>query len=40
MLKILCARLQSIWTKNFQIYMMDLEKAEEWGLILPTFIAY
>ena len=40
MLKILCARCQSIWTKNFQIYTMDLEKAEEWGLILPTFIAY
>ena len=40
MFKIHCARLQSMWTKNFQIYTMDLEKTEEWGLILPTSIAY
>ena len=29
MLKILQARLNSMWTKNFQMYKVDLEKAEE-----------
>ena len=29
MFKILQARLQSIWTENFQMYKLDLEKAEE-----------
>ena len=29
MLKILQARLNSMWTKNFQMYKLDLEKAEE-----------
>ena len=35
MLKILQARLQQ-WTKNFQMYKLDLEKAEETGIKLPT----
>ena len=39
MLKTLWARLQSMWIKNFQIYTLDREKAEERGLILPTSIA-
>ena len=29
MLKILQARLNSAWTKNFQMFKLDLEKAEE-----------
>ena len=29
MLKILQARLQQMWTENFQMYKLDLEKAEE-----------
>ena len=29
MLKILQARLQRTWTENFQMYKLDLEKAEE-----------
>ena len=29
MLKILQARLNSTWTKNFQMFKLDLEKAEE-----------
>ena len=29
MLKILQARLNSMWTKNFQMFKMDLEKAEK-----------
>ena len=38
MLKILQARLQQIWTMNFQMFMLDLEKAEEPELKLPTSI--
>ena len=37
MLKILQARLNSTWTENFQIYKLDLEKAEEPEIKLPTF---
>ena len=29
MLKILQARLNSMWTENFQMFKLDLEKAEE-----------
>ena len=36
MLKILQARLQSTWTVNFQIFKLDLEKAEEPEIKLPT----
>ena len=28
----------SVWTKNFQIYKLDLEKTEEAEIILPTTI--
>ena len=28
--------LHSMWTKNFQIYKLDLEKAEEPEIKLPT----
>ena len=38
MLKILQARLQSLWTKSFQMFKMHLEKAEEPEIKLPTFI--
>ena len=33
--KILKARLQQTWTKNFQMYKLDLEKAEEPEIKLP-----
>ena len=38
MLKILQARLgfNSMWTKNFQMYKLDLEKGEEPEIKLPT----
>ena len=36
MLKILQARLQQQWTVNFQIFNLDLEKAEEPEIKLPT----
>ena len=36
MLKILQARLQQGWTKNFQMFKVDLEKAEEAQIKLPT----
>ena len=36
MLKILQIRLQSSWTVNFQMFMLDLEKAEEPEIKLPT----
>ena len=35
MLKILQARLQPMWTMNFQMFKMDLEKAEEPEIKLP-----
>ena len=28
-----------MWTENFQMYKLDLEKAEEPDIKLPTFIA-
>ena len=37
-LKILQARLQQYVTKNFQMYKLDLEKAEEPEIKLPTSI--
>ena len=41
-LKILQARLQQFmkfsWTENFQIFDLDLEKAEETEVKLPTYI--
>ena len=36
MLKILQAKLQHMWTKNFQMFKLDLEKAEEPEIRLPT----
>ena len=36
MLNILQARLQSMWTENFQMYKLDVEKAEEPEIKLPT----
>ena len=38
MLKILQARLQQKWTLNFQMFKLDLEKAEEQEIKLPTSI--
>ena len=38
MLKVLQARLQSTWTMNFQMFKLDLEKAEEPEIKLPTSI--
>ena len=37
MLKILQARLQQTWPKNFQVFKLDLEKKEEPEIKLPTF---
>ena len=37
MLKILQARFQHMWTMNFQIFKLDLEKAEEPEIKLPTY---
>ena len=34
--KILQARIQSTWTVNFQMFHLDLEKAEEPEIKLPT----
>ena len=36
MLKILQASLSRIWTKNFQMYQLDLEKAKEPEIKFPT----
>ena len=36
MLKIFQARLQHMWTVNFQMFKLDLEKAEEPEIKLPT----
>ena len=36
MLKTLQARLQNTWTMNFQMFKLDLEKAEEPEIKLPT----
>ena len=38
MLKILQARLQQTWAMNFQMFKLDLEKAEELEIKLPTSI--
>ena len=38
MLKILQARLQQYVTKNFQMFKLDLEKAEEPEIKLPTAV--
>ena len=38
MLKILQASLQQCVTKNFQMYKLDLEKAEEPEIKLPTSV--
>ena len=38
MLKILQAKLQHTWTVNFQIFKLDLEKAEEPEIKLPTSV--
>ena len=39
MLKIIQTRLQnSMWTKKFQMYKLDLEKAEEPEIRFPAFI--
>ena len=35
-LKILQASFNSMWTENFQMYKLDLEKAEEPEIKLPT----
>ena len=38
MLKILQAGFNSTWTVNFQMFKLDLEKAEEPEIKLPTFV--
>ena len=38
MLKILQARLQQYWTVKFQMFKLDLEKAEEPKIKLPMSI--
>ena len=35
MLKILQAQLQNMWTMNFQMFKLELEKAEEPEIKLP-----
>ena len=37
MLKILQARLQQMWAMKFQMYKLDLEKAEEPDIKLPAY---
>ena len=37
-LKILQVRLQQQWTMNFQMFKVDLEKAEEPEIKFPTYI--
>ena len=37
-IKILKGRLQCTWTKNFQMFKMDLEKAEEKEIELPNLL--
>ena len=36
MLKILQASFNSMWTENFQVFKLDLEKVEEPEIKLPT----
>ena len=38
MLKILKSGSNSLWTKNFQMFKLDLEKAEEPEIKLPTSV--
>ena len=38
MLKILQAGLQRMWTLNFQMFKLDLEKAEEPKIKLPMSV--
>ena len=38
MLKILQADFKSMWTRNFQMFKLDLEKAEESEIKLPTSV--
>ena len=38
MLKILLADFNSTWTENFQMFKLDLEKAEEPEIKLPTSV--
>ena len=38
MLKILQARLSSMWAENFQMDKLDLEKAKEPEIKLPAFL--
>ena len=38
MLKIFQSRLQKSWTQNFQMFKLDLEKAEEPEIKLPTSV--
>ena len=38
MIKMLQARLRRMWTKNFQMYKVGLEKAEEPEIQLQTFV--
>ena len=38
MLKILQVKPQSMWAKSFQMFKLDLEKAEESETKLPTSI--
>ena len=40
MLKILQASLQQYVTKNFQMFKLDLEKAEEPEIKLPTSVGW
>ena len=38
MLKILQASFKSMWTRNFQMFKLDLEKAEESEIKLPASV--
>ena len=38
MLKILQAKLRNMWTVNFQMFKLDLEKVEEPEVKLPTSV--
>ena len=35
--RLLCESFNSMWTENFQMFKLDLEKAEEPEIKLPTF---
>ena len=38
MLKFSKVGFNSLWTKNFHMFKLDLEKAEEWEIKLPTYV--